>query len=68
MSLFVSNTADGYALTTAGYVLTAIILVAVLVIAALLAKKKDRKKMNAKQLAYCGMIIALGTVTSMIKL
>ena len=68
MSLFVSNTADGYTLTTAGYVLTAIILVAVLVIAALLAKKKDRKKMNAKQLAYCGMIIALGTVTSMIKL
>ena len=40
MSLFVSNTADGYTLTTAGYVLTAIILVAVLVIAALLAKKK----------------------------
>lgn len=68
MSLFVSNTADGYALTTAGYVLTAIILVAVLVVAALLATKKDRKKMNAKQLAYCGMIIALGTVTSMIKL
>ncbi len=26
MSLFVSNTAAGYALTTAGYVLTAIIL------------------------------------------
>lgn len=68
MSLFVSMTEDGYALTTAGYILTAILFVAVIIIAAILAKKGSTKKMNAKQLAYCGMIIALGTVTSMIKL
>lgn len=61
-------TEDGYALTTAGYILTAILFVAVIIIAAILAKKGSTKKMNAKQLAYCGMIIALGTVTSMIKL
>lgn len=68
MSLFVAMTEDGYALTTAGYILTAILFVAVIVIAAMLAKKGSAKKMNAKQLAYCGMIIALGTITSMIKL
>lgn len=68
MSLFVAMTEDGYALTTAGYILTAILFVAVIVIAAMLAKKGSAKKMNAKQLAYCGMIIALGTTTSMIKL
>lgn len=68
MSLFVSMTEDGYALTTAGYILTAILFVAVIIIAAILAKKGSTKKMNAKQLAYCGMIVALGTVTSMIKL
>lgn len=61
-------TEDGYALTTAGYILTAILFVAVIIIAAILAKKGSTKKMNAKQLAYCGMIVALGTVTSMIKL
>lgn len=68
MSLFVAMTEDGYALTTAGYILTAILFVAVIVIAAMLAKKGSAKKMNAKQLAYCGMIIALGTISSMIKL
>lgn len=54
-------------LTTAGYILTAVIFAAVIILAAMAAGKREHKKMNARQLAYCGIIIALGTVTSMIK-
>ena len=50
MSLFVAMTEDGYALTTAGYILTAILFVAVIVIAAMLAKKGSAKK-NERQTA-----------------
>lgn len=67
MSLFVTLTEDGYMLTTAGYILTAVIFAAVIILAAMAAGKREHKKMNARQLAYCGIIIALGTVTSMIK-
>lgn len=67
MSFFVTASEEGYALTTAGYALVAVLLVALVVIAALAAKKKERKRMNAKQLAFCAMVIALGTVTSMMK-
>lgn len=67
MSLFVTLTEDGYTLTTAGYILTAVIFAAVIILAAMAAGKREHKKMNARQLAYCGIIIALGTVTSMIK-
>lgn len=67
MSLFVTLTEDGYMLTTAGYILTALIFAAVIILAAMAAGKREHKKMNARQLAYCGIIIALGTVTSMIK-
>lgn len=72
MSLFVTLTEDGYVLTTGGYILTAIILAGLLVIASVAAKKKtDRKgnrSMSTKQLVFCAMSIALGCVTSMLKL
>ncbi len=68
MSLFVSVTEDGTVLTVAGYVVTIILLAAVVVIAAMAAKRREKRKMGAKQIAFCAMVLALGTVTSMIKL
>ncbi len=68
MSLFVTLTDEGYALTTIGYVAVAILLAALLIVAAIVAKKKEHKKMNAKQLAFCAMSIALACVTSMMKI
>lgn len=68
MSLFVSLTEDGYALTTAGYLLTACLFFAAVLLAAVAAPKRTNKKTSVKQLTFCGMCIALGTVTSMIKI
>lgn len=67
MSFFVSLVDGEYQLTTAGYVAGAVILAAFLVVAALFANKKEHMSMNAKQIAFCAMCIALATVTSMIK-
>ena len=72
--MFFTMQEDGsYLFTTAGYVLMAVVFVAVLVAAALLAKKAGsskgpKKGLTAKQLAFCAISIALGMVTSMIKL
>ena len=68
MSFFVTLTDEGYSLTTGGYITAAILLAALLIGAAIVAGKKEHKQMNAKQLAFCAMSIALACVTSMMKL
>lgn len=65
MSLFV--TAEG-GLTILGTVVSILVLAALLGTAAAVAGKKDRKKkMSTKQIVFCAMSIALGTLTSMLK-
>ncbi len=66
MSFFVSATEDGYGLTTAGTVASALVLIVILLAAMALAPK-GRKKGGAKQLAFCAVAMALAMVTSMIK-
>ena len=79
MSAFFNSTVNDwgevtYLPTTAGYVLLAVILAALLVCAAALAAKarkhspKTRTPMNARQLAFCAICIALATVASNIKI
>ena len=67
MSIFVKATEEGYVLQKPGYVAVAMMLVALVVIAAFVAGKKESSKMTTKQLVFCGMAIALATVTSMLK-
>lgn len=67
MSLFVKSTADGFLLTNMGYILLVALLLGVLYIASYSKKDKERAKMDTKQLVFCAVIIALGTITSMIK-
>jgi len=57
-------TEDG-GLTTAGYVLTAVVIFALLIVISALANKN--KKISAKQLAFASVALALATVCSMIK-
>ncbi|MBO5293409.1 MAG: energy-coupled thiamine transporter ThiT [Lachnospiraceae bacterium] len=56
-----------YVPTTLGNILLAVIVLALLG-AAMLFAKKHSKKLSVKQLAYCAVSIALGTVLSNIKL
>uniref|UniRef100_UPI004057BC7D energy-coupled thiamine transporter ThiT n=1 Tax=Acetatifactor sp. TaxID=1872090 RepID=UPI004057BC7D len=56
-----------YVPTTLGNILLAVILIALLG-AAMLFVKKNTKKLTVKQLAFCAVAIALGTVLSNIKL
>lgn len=60
-----------YVPTTLGKVLLVAVIVSLLAAAVLVAKKhegKGSRKLSAKQLAFCAMAIALGTVLSNIKL
>lgn len=68
MSKFIL-TEDGYfALTQAGYVALAIlILIAMLLTAFVADKKQNAKKINARQLAFSGIALALAFITSYIK-
>lgn len=55
--------------TMLGKVLLAAIFVALLVVAVVLARKNTQKtKLSVKQLAFCAMAVALGTILSNIKL
>ena len=58
-------TEDG-GLTTAGYVLTAVVIFALLIIISVLSNKN--KKVSAKQLAFAAVALALATVCSNIRL
>ncbi|HAP03432.1 MAG TPA: proton-coupled thiamine transporter YuaJ [Lachnospiraceae bacterium] len=68
MSIFFNySKADGsYMPTMAGYVLLVAVLLAILIIGAALTGRD--KKASTKQIAFSGVAIALGTVTSMIKI
>lgn len=68
MSIFFNySKADGsYMPTMAGYVLLVAVLLAILIIGAALTGRG--RKASAKQIAFSGVAIALGTVTSMIKI
>lgn len=69
MSFFVKEVDGDLVLTAWGYVFAAVILAALVLIAGLaLSKRGERKKMSAKQLAFCAAALALATVTSMIKI
>ena len=58
-------TQDG-GLTTAGYTIVAVVVFLLLIVISVLAG--GRKKIGAKQLAYCSMALALAVVCSQIKL
>ena len=68
MSIFFNySKADGsYMPTMAGYVLLVAVLLAILIIGAALTGRG--RKASAKQIAFSSVAIALGTVTSMIKI
>ena len=56
-------------LTTAGYVVCAIVGIALFVLAILFAgRNSEKKKMGTRQLVFCAMAIALAYVTSYLKL
>ena len=67
MSFFITSTDNGYVLKSAGYIALVILFLSVLCIATFLSKKREQKRKNTKELVYCAMIIALGTVASFLK-
>lgn len=61
-------TAEG-GLTTTGYIVSIVLALLVLAASVILAgKASERKKLTTKQIVFCGMALALGIVTSYIKL
>lgn len=68
MSIFISATDGTYALTTAGYIACAVLLIGVLAAAAFLSKKSKARKMGTKELVFCAAAVALAMVASMIKI
>ena len=69
MPFFIKEVDGDLVLQTGGYIVAAVILaVLVLIAGLLLSKRGERKKMSAKQLAFCAVALALAMVTSMIKL
>lgn len=74
MSLFL-NKEDGYFSLTSGGVIAVIIIIAILIILTALLKKtetdcekKEKKGFSARQLVFCAAALALGFVTSYIKI
>jgi len=69
MSFFIKEVDGDLVLQTGGYIVAAVILAVLILIAGLLLSKRgERKKMSAKQLAFCAVALALAMVTSMIKI
>lgn len=68
MSFFISNEADYFALTKAGYIGLAILVLVLMLLTAFVAgKKQNTGKINARQLAFSGIALALAFITSYIK-
>ncbi|MFR6311909.1 energy-coupled thiamine transporter ThiT [Anaerofustis stercorihominis] len=67
MSFFIMSTDNGYVLKTAGYIALTVLFIAVLSSAVFLSNKREKKSANTKQLVFCAMIVALGTVASFLK-
>ena len=69
MSFFIKEVDGDLVLQAGGYIVAAVILAVLVLIAGLLLYKRgERKKMSAKQLAFCAVALALAMVTSMIKI
>jgi thiamine transporter len=69
MSFFIKEVDGDLVHQTGGYIVAAVILAVLILIAGLLLSKRgERKKMSAKQLAFCAVALALAMVTSMIKI
>ena len=68
MSKFIQFFSDHYELTNSGYYLAVAILLALIgVMALFIAKKQNTAALNAKGLAFAGVCLALGFITSYIK-
>lgn len=68
MSQFIRSEEGFYSLTNSGYTALVILLILVMSVCAFIAdKKQSAKKINAKQLAFAGIALALAFVTSYIK-
>ena len=69
MSIFLKWVAEEecYTLSPAGYVLLIAAIILLLVVASFISSGNKTKGLSAKQLAFCGISIALATVTSLIK-
>lgn len=59
----------GYSFTTPGYITFILLCMILLLFASAFSKKREQKlSINTKNLAFCGVSLALATVTSMIKI
>ena len=69
MSVFLEWVAqkERYTLSPAGYALFIIVILLLLFIVSLITKGGEKKHLSARQLAFCGMSVALATVTAFIK-
>ncbi len=68
MSNFISTEDGYYALTQPGYIALAILILVVMLLTTLVAGRTQKtRKLNAKQLAFAGIALALAFVTSYIK-
>jgi thiamine transporter len=69
MSLFLTwvEEKERFTLSTAGYVIFIALIILLLLLCSIVTQSKEKKQMSAKQLAFCGMSIALATVASVIK-
>lgn len=68
MSHFIISEDGYYALTKASYIALVILLILVMLVTAFITdKKQTAKKINAKQLAFAGIALALAFVTSYLK-
>jgi thiamine transporter len=72
MSFFVTKVVDEwgttYSITTAGYAVLIIAMIALIIAAGFLGKKAQAKRINTKSMVFAGLALALGIVTSNIKL
>lgn len=68
LNFFVTPNGDGsFALSTAGYVVTAIVVFALLIFISTMADRQQQHKIDAKRLSFASVAIALAIVTSFIK-
>lgn len=69
MSIFLEWVAEKerYTLSPAGYALFIIVMLLLLFVVSLITKGGEKKRLSARQLAFCSMSVALATVTAFIK-
>ena len=68
MSFFLNAEEGYYSLTKPGYILLVIIIILLLILVSFMVdKKQNAQKINAKQLTFAGIAIALAFITSYVK-